>query len=193
MVFAVFFAVLGIAPVYRDVWVAEVIPVVIVFALLRGHLQGFPLQQPGLFADGLLALLAHGRRPLYLCSRTLRLGHRPVRLRAQPLRPHRPLLRRFLRLSAGRVGHAQALVRAGPGELSRSVFHHEHCLWLRDRRMVVRRGGRRRGGDRVSRLPGGCLGCAEGHARRHLGALAAITLGAVVDSVCSRLFNLSNT
>lgn len=34
VVFAVFFILLGIAPVSRDVWVAEVIPVVIVFALL---------------------------------------------------------------------------------------------------------------------------------------------------------------
>jgi len=34
VIFAVFFVVLGIAPVDRDVWVAEVIPVVIVFALL---------------------------------------------------------------------------------------------------------------------------------------------------------------
>lgn len=34
VIFAIFFAILGIAPVSRDVWVAEVIPVVIVFALL---------------------------------------------------------------------------------------------------------------------------------------------------------------
>lgn len=34
IIFAVFFVILGIAPVSRDVWVAEVIPVVIVFALL---------------------------------------------------------------------------------------------------------------------------------------------------------------
>lgn len=34
VIFVVFFAVLGVAPVSRDVWVAEVIPVVIVFALL---------------------------------------------------------------------------------------------------------------------------------------------------------------
>ena len=33
-IFAVFFVVLGIAPIDRDVWVAEVIPVVVVFALL---------------------------------------------------------------------------------------------------------------------------------------------------------------
>ncbi len=33
-IFVVFFTILGIAPVSRDVWVAEVIPVVIVFALL---------------------------------------------------------------------------------------------------------------------------------------------------------------
>jgi len=34
LIFVVFFAVLGVAPASRDVWVAEVIPVVIVFALL---------------------------------------------------------------------------------------------------------------------------------------------------------------
>lgn len=34
VIFAIFFIVMGIAPVSRDVWVAEVIPVVIVFALL---------------------------------------------------------------------------------------------------------------------------------------------------------------
>lgn len=34
VIFVIFFAILGIAPVSRDVWVAEVIPVVIVFALL---------------------------------------------------------------------------------------------------------------------------------------------------------------
>ena len=34
LIFVVFFAVLGIEPVSRDVWVAEVIPVVIVFTLL---------------------------------------------------------------------------------------------------------------------------------------------------------------
>lgn len=33
-IFTIFFIVLGIAPVSRDVWVAEVIPVIIVFALL---------------------------------------------------------------------------------------------------------------------------------------------------------------
>jgi len=34
LIFTIFFVILGIAPVSRDVWVAEVIPVVIVFALL---------------------------------------------------------------------------------------------------------------------------------------------------------------
>ncbi|MCM2263596.1 MAG: DUF2238 domain-containing protein [Desulfuromonadales bacterium] len=34
VIFTIFFIILGIAPVSRDVWVAEVIPVVIVFALL---------------------------------------------------------------------------------------------------------------------------------------------------------------
>jgi len=34
LIFVGFFAVLGIAPISRDVWVAEIIPVVIVFALL---------------------------------------------------------------------------------------------------------------------------------------------------------------
>jgi len=33
-IFTIFFVILGISPVSRDVWVAEVIPVVIVFALL---------------------------------------------------------------------------------------------------------------------------------------------------------------
>ena len=41
VIFVVFFAVLGVAPVSRDVWVAEVIPVVIVFALLAVTFHDF--------------------------------------------------------------------------------------------------------------------------------------------------------
>ena len=41
VIFVVFFAVLGVAPVTRDVWVAEVIPVVIVFALLAVTFHDF--------------------------------------------------------------------------------------------------------------------------------------------------------
>lgn len=41
VIFVVFFAVLGVAPVSRDVWVAEVIPVVIVFALLAVTFRDF--------------------------------------------------------------------------------------------------------------------------------------------------------
>ena len=41
LIFVVFFAVLGVAPASRDVWVAEVIPVVIVFALLAVTFKEF--------------------------------------------------------------------------------------------------------------------------------------------------------
>jgi putative membrane protein len=80
-VFTAFFLVLAINTVSRQIWIAEVIPVMIVFALLVVTCPKFRFSN---LSYSLMAfwLFWHHRRPLHLRQSAVRQGLRPVRLRA---------------------------------------------------------------------------------------------------------------